>query len=152
MAINGFVGRLAVLIAYDTEEVRQILASMDEAGNISVNDESEHNDDVFRIDRDTDAVSDLSDSIEGFSVTPIASEAGEATRGVRDLVWEVSGRITSDDNTSKDWVVQFADISGVSEFRELGQNDLDNLEEALNDSDTFDKLEELFNRAGLNIT
>lgn len=114
MAITEFVGKLSALVAFEDNTVRQVLASKDENDNIAVNYSEQHDDTILHVEQDTSAITNLG-TAASITVSPVASSV-ETSKNVTDLVFEVSGRLTEDDNTWTDFVFQYRDVGGTSEW------------------------------------
>jgi len=114
MAITNFVGKLAALVAFGDNTVRQVLATKDESDNISVNNTTLHDDTILQIEQDGSVITDFG-LAASVTVAPVAVSV-EADKTASDIVFEVSGLITNDDNTVESFVFQYRDIGGTSSW------------------------------------
>jgi hypothetical protein len=119
--INGLTLKVSAVVTYTDDTSKQILASLDENGNISSNYTNDHDDASSDIDEQTDAMSDFAftDPDTGLAID-IGSILTGTAKTVSDVVLQISGRVSDDDNTYNDFLYQFNSVEGSTPLFKTG--------------------------------
>lgn len=102
--------KFAGVVTYEDGSHQQFAGQIDPEGNVSVNSQPESAEAVSQVQTDQDWLEDMLTQLGNFSLTP---DAPTLDKEVTSLVAELSGRVSYDDNSWGDFIVQFTNLVGV---------------------------------------
>ena len=144
MAVDNVIARISGVVTYQDGGVQQFAAHLDDQGNLSYNDSSESEDALYQTITDNSWVDDMI-ALLGGTVT-LSPGVATPDKTVTSLAAELSGRVSYDDQTTGDFIVQFIGGVGtlaIGEFVPSG-GDIIFWQDAIQASDTLAKLTSVF--------
>lgn len=104
------IARFSGQVTYTDDSHQQFAGHLDEQGHISVNYQEESAEAIYQVQTDETWLQDMLLTLGNIQLSP---DAVTPDKVASELVAELSGRVSYDDNTHGDFIVQYTSLTGI---------------------------------------